>query len=694
MRYCYLAILSALALASPALSQIPRNIYGTHQLVDNTGERGMANLRWTRYLVGKYGYTKTLMADITASTKGAKAGWIDWVSECYTMDLIPVCRLGGVYSGGWIKPQADPDGSYKSIAEAVKRVVSDLPKSDKLPLYIEVWNEPNLDLEWSGKANMSEYAHFFVAVSKAIRSLGDSRIKVMNGAFALSPDWTEGCCKADPDFINAFDVWASHPYPQNHPPEYNIHDGTAKVPDFSIDGYLLETAVLERHGRKNVKVMITETGYSLGEDLFQKSEGYPPINEYNRADYMMRAYRDYWSKWPELVAVLPFEFSDPGWTRFDWVEPGSDTRADGSPTKPHYQYTLVSKLAKPTDSTGAVSGKVRDAKYGVELQGAAVTLAEAPFSVKSDETGTYIWPKLKPGTYNVIVRKDGFADAKAKVTFAAGENAVADVKLEAEQPGSMSGRVIDPVTGEAVNGAKIILTPGGATTTTDASGHYILTGIPPVSYSAEATMSGYNTHKVEKVAIAPKQEIVRDFRIAKSSWPAKENECSNPSFEIVNDPGQPNAIAARWEVQGQVGGRYEVVNGISHSGDQSQAIRASGGQDWMLRMISHYGYSKPGSTYTAGVWVKTDGLFKDSDGGAYLSLDFQGNDGVTLQSLVSDEKIAGTRDWTYLEVTGVAPPSQRISVVLHVKGQDGVAYFDDAYLAMVKPAPGSEKDGK
>lgn len=122
----------------------------------------------------------------------------------------------------------------------------------------------------------------------------------------------------------------------------------------------------------------------------------------------------------------------------------------------------------------------------------------------------------------------------------------------------------------------------------------------------------------------------------------------------------------------------------------SQAIFASENRDWMLRMISHYGYSKPGATYTAGVWVKTEGLFKDADGGAYLSLDFQSNDGTTLHSIVSEEKVAGTRDWVYLEVTGVAPPSQRISVVLHVKGTEGVAYFDDAYLAMVK-APAEEK---
>lgn len=685
MRLCLLAAVSAALFGGPAAADVPRNIYGAHLLVDNTGSRGIANLKWARYLVGKYGYAKTLMADITKDTRGPKSGWVDWVNECYLMDMIPVCRLGGIYRGGWIKPEADPDGGYGSIAEAVKRVVEGLPRSDKLPIYIEVWNEPNLSVEWSGHPNLREYARFFVDVSRAIRSIGDSRIKIMNGAFALSASSTEECCKAEPEFINSFDVWASHPYPQNHPPEYNIHDGTAKAKDHTIDSYILETAVLEKYGRKNVKVMITETGYSLGEDLFHDSEGYPPIDEFNRAEYMMRAFRDYWAKWPELVAVLPFQFSDPGWTRFDWVDPSSDTRADGSPTKPHYQYTLVSKLAKPTDPTGAISGKVRDGKFGIPLEDVEIACDEALFAVKSDITGTHVRPSLKPGTYHVTASKEGFASAKATVTVKAGENAVADLRLTATKPGSISGKVLDGVDGEPVKGAKITLTPGGATATTDASGAFRLADLPPVPFAAEASLKEYNSHMISRLVVAPGADTFRKFRIAESRWPKAKSDCSNPSFETLTNPGGENLIAARWEIQGP-GGVYKVVDHLSHSGDRAQGIYATPGQDSMLRMISHYGYSKPGATYTAGVWVKADEVVKGSGRGAFLSLDFQTNEGGTLQSVVSENKVAGSAGWTYLEATGVALPSQRISVVLHLEAQSGAAYFDDAYLAMIKPA--------
>lgn len=690
MRSLLCALLLIGITAGQGSCQLPRNIYGAHLLVDNTGETGTANLKWARFLVGKYGFAKTLMGGIDKTIDGPKPGWIDWVNACYKMDLVPVCRLAGHYRDGWIKPEADADGSYKSMAEAVKKVVAGLPKSDTIPLYIEVWNEPNLDLEWSGKANLDEYARFFVEVSRAIRSLGDSRVRVMNGAFALSPQATEACCKAQPEFANSFDVWASHPYPQNHPPEYNIHDGTAKIKEHTIDAYLLETAVLEKYGRKNAQVMITETGHALGIDLFTDTEGYPPIDEFNRADYMMRAYRDYWVKWPEIVAVLPFEFSDAGWMGFNWVDPGSNTRADGSPTKPHYQYTLVSKLAKPLDTTGSISGKITDAKFGVALQDASISLKEAPFAVKSDATGDYIRPALQPAAYHIRVTKAGFDAADAEASVAAGGNAVANVKLRALEPGSLSGRVTDPTTGQAVSGARITLSPGGGSAVTDSRGNYKIAELPPLTFSAEAALAGYNSHAVQRIAVEPKSEIARDFKIAASLWPSAKNDCSNPSFELLNDPTGTNAIAARWEVQGSPGGHYEVVQGISHSGDRCQAIHAAPGTDWMLRMISRYGYSQPGATYTAGVWIKTDGIFKEENGGAYLSLDFQNNNGETLSAVVSEEKLGGTVDWTCLKVSGVAPPSQRISVVLHVRAREGIAYFDDAYLAMTSP-PGPSK---
>jgi hypothetical protein len=98
------------AIMTPGRCDVPRNIYGAHLLVDDAGTRGATQLKWARNLVGKYGYVKTLMLGITKDTQGPADGWVDWVNECYKLDLVPVCRLAGVYSDvvdGWVKPEAE-----------------------------------------------------------------------------------------------------------------------------------------------------------------------------------------------------------------------------------------------------------------------------------------------------------------------------------------------------------------------------------------------------------------------------------------------------------------------------------------------------------------------------------------------------------------------------------------------------------
>lgn len=271
-----------------------------------------------------------------------------------------------------------------------------------------MWNEPNLGLEWSGRPDLEEYGRFLVEVSRAIRSIGDSRIRILNGAFGLSAESAEEMFTKVPESLHAFDVWASHPYPHNHPPAYNIHDGTADKADFTIDAYLLELAVLKRFGRQPVPVMITETGYDLGNDLFTSSEGYPIIDEYVRAEYIMRAFRDYWPTYPEVVAVLPFIFCEAGWERFNWVSTDSRTGEDGLPTSPHLQYTYVRNLAKPTDKTGAISGCVSESTLGVRIPGASVTLSPGGAKATCGPDGGYTFSGLVPVRYSVSATADGY----------------------------------------------------------------------------------------------------------------------------------------------------------------------------------------------------------------------------------------------------------------------------------------------
>ncbi len=683
IRLVLAAGLSALA-AVPCAAQppgTPNNPFGAHLIIDNLDERGRNQLSWARHLVGRHGYVKTFFFNIDRNTRGAPQGWKDFVRECYRLELIPVVRLGGVMKDGvWQKPYRDPDGSYRTMAEVFRKVVSDLPRSDVYPLYVEIWNEPNLDIEWSGKSNLWEYAHFFVEVSDAIRSLGDRRIKILNGAFALSPEATEACIKAHPRFIDAFDVWGSHPYPQNHPPEYNNIDGTAKHPEATLDGFLLETRVLEKYGRKDVKVMILETGYPLGNGVYE-AEGFPPIDEYNRADYMMRAFRDLYPRFPQLIAVFPFLFSDPGWTAFNWVPVDSGTDEKGLPTRPTPMYEAVRALAKPTDATGAISGTVRDAPYSTRLPGVKVTCAETGAATTTDPMGNFFFPQLKPGRYTLRVEREGFAPVTAAYDVRMGQNTIADAALEPLQSGSISGTVVDGMTGQPLAGVEVTLSPGGARAATDARGTFSFRELVPITYSAAAAREGHTSHTLEGIAVPPGGSVAVEMKIAPDRAPASENLAGNPGFERVADEARRPWLPLRWEPL--EGGAVEVSSEESRSGHRSLKLSPAGGTAG-YRQITHYSTAQPGRRYRAGVWIRTAGLEAGQDGGAWLSLAFTDNAGVFLTEHAMTVRVRGDSPWQFFEVDGAAPEgAQRVSVNLRASGSAGSAFFDDAFVCVV-----------
>jgi len=319
--------------------------YGIHTFVQDSCDSSHidAQLNAARELMGAGAFVKQLFYGITPNTSRPKDCWVYFVNKAYDLDLRPVVRLQGLYAGdAWAKPPADSPGNYTTIAGAFQKVVAGLPRRDGRNLYVEIWNEPNLNIEWGNDPNPWEYAHFLLDVSQAIRALGDSRIVVLNGGLAPGGDFNhldfiDGMA-AVPGALEAFDVWASHPYPANHPPEYNIHDGTATYSVATIDTYMLELDRLAQHGRPGLHVLLTETGHNLGNNVFG-FEGYLPIDESNRADYMVRAFRDYWHAWPEVLGVTPFELVDPHnhWPTFDWLYPSGAH---------HQQYDAVAALGK------------------------------------------------------------------------------------------------------------------------------------------------------------------------------------------------------------------------------------------------------------------------------------------------------------------------------------------------------------
>jgi uncharacterized repeat protein (TIGR01451 family) len=328
----------------PAASGVFDNHYGVHTFVQDLCTESYVDFQLDKALelVGVGGHVTQLLYPVTAATQGPNPCWVYFVAGAYDRQLVPVVRLQGEWGGDcWLKPEPDSPGNYTSLAQAYKRVVAGLPRRDGHVLYVQVWNEPDLPLEWDGEPSAAEYGHFFVDVAAAIHSIGDGRIKVLNGALTPGNALFTRQLTGVPGFVNSFDLWASHCYPLNHPPGYNIHDGTARYAQYAIDSYLLELRTLAQHGgRTGIKVLLTETGYGLYDRTF-RFEGYPAITEDNRAYYMRLAFQDFWASWPEVVGITAFELVDPynTWPKWDWLYPGTD--------QPHKQYTVVKGLRKP-----------------------------------------------------------------------------------------------------------------------------------------------------------------------------------------------------------------------------------------------------------------------------------------------------------------------------------------------------------
>lgn len=681
----YLAILLILIITAVPLAA-KNNPYGVHML--STGSQIQD---WAASLVGPGGYCKGLFMGITNSTSGPQSGWVSFVQGCYDRQMIPVCRLATNYHDGqWSAPVPDSPGNYSSFAKAVKRVVQGLPRNDTCPLYIELLNEVNTSKEWGGNANAWEYGHCLVDCTAAIRSIGDPRIKVMNAGLAGGTSFINEMFTQVPESLWAFDVYACHSYSLNLPPEYNQHNGTAAPGSICIDSYLDDLAIIAAHGRTGVQVMLTETGYALGDQTFV---GFPIINEDNRADYIVRAFRDYWSKWPELIAVTPFEFLDNagGWNSYDWIFAGSQTGPYNRPTLAHKQYYDVWNLAKPNMSRGCISGCVREAAFGSRLSDAFVILQPGDYVTTTDAMGNYYFPNnenlslVAPGTYSLTAMKDGFANqAIANVVVSAGENTVVDFTLPASGTGSITGRAIDPLSGEGISGVKVTVSPENASTTTDSGGNYLIQNLAPSTYSVVASKTGYQTFQHASITVATNDTAILNFCLAPGSTPSYPNMLQNTDLEYGGG-ASGDGVANGWAnvANSPRPANFAIDTTEKFSGTASQRITPLGGNYYWVGQWTGYGTIHPYKRYKYQAWCKTSN--PSGEGAKVVAV--LSHFGESIDAVITGSPVLTTNSgWTLLQGYGIIPNiwsggSGRIRLELH-GAKNGTTWFDCAYIGL------------
>jgi Tol biopolymer transport system component len=164
---------------------------------------------------------------------------------------------------------------------------------------------------------------------------------------------------------------------------------------------------------------------------------------------------------------------------------------------------------------GTVSIKVKEGDTFV-IEGASVTLGEKSYT--TDEAGK-VTINAVAGSYEIIVTKEGYVEAKQSLTIHRGENEMAYVSLS-KQPAktyAVKGTIQDYVSGQALVDAQVTL--GTKTVKTDPSGAYSFENVAPAVVKVKISKAGYLDKEqevtvldkdvlTEKVTLVPSGEVV------------------------------------------------------------------------------------------------------------------------------------------------------------------------------------------
>jgi hypothetical protein len=197
-----------------------------------------------------------------------------------------------------------------------------------------VWNEPNLNSEWAGRApDPVEYTALLCRVYAALKTADPDAIVVSaglaptNGGDGAVDDrlFLEGMYQAGAGAC--FDVVGAHAYGFGHPPD----DPRGAQDGLNLARLLDLRKIMSAHGGSAVPVWITELGWTtdgVGAHAWQT------VSPQQQADYLTGAWQYIRSAWPWVQVVTVWNLSQ-GLAAADEMAGYSLLFTDGSP-KPAY----------------------------------------------------------------------------------------------------------------------------------------------------------------------------------------------------------------------------------------------------------------------------------------------------------------------------------------------------------------------
>lgn len=368
--------------------------------------------------------------------------------------LIPIA--GGAYPDkkfreeGKPYPRLDPDGTMRTAARDRAAIWRTMYEAG-IPFYaVEVMNEVNIGDGFPPEKYAQWLLDFAVEVKRAYPGL-----KVCSCGMAGSgAEYYDRVLAYRPELKEVVDFWGLHPYGANNPPEVPPAENTLRSHELTAE-------VLAKHGVDPIRLMCTETGYELEIGPTGKNPAHPPIREDNRAEYMARAFRDYYVPDPRIEMVAPFTLWDLPWHGWDgW----SYMAHDGRP-KPIYYASMREPKSGGRDwmptGDGRIAGRITWESTGIGIPRVVVFTEPAFYGGVTDDEGHYEITGLPPGTYRVRTFADGYEPVAPRPLRVGGNRpARYDARLKRAslvpshlgQPGR-PGRTPHPVSWEPLGGS-------------------------------------------------------------------------------------------------------------------------------------------------------------------------------------------------------------------------------------------------
>ena len=261
------------------------------------------------------------------------------------------------------------------------------------------------------------------------------------------------------------------------------------------------------------------------------------------------------------------------------------------------------------EQAGSIRGMVYDSDFDAPLAAAEVTIAETGQKVVSTDEGNYVFSEVEPGTYTVVISKDGYArQVKADVVVSPGQMAEVNVSLSGdfeemdefvvqdvqigtgteaalldlrmESPALMDSISADLMSQAGASDAASALNLVSGATVQDGK-FAVIRGLPDRYVNSQMNGVRLPTADADKRAVQLDQfpsAVIESIQVSKTFTPDQQGDASGGAVNVVLK-GIPQKRVLK------MGGEYSFNTNVRSAGSDFLSYNDGGLNDWGDRQV-------------------------------------------------------------------------------------------------------------